>query len=243
MRLTRIFTEEPLSAGREIALSAAAAAHVGRVLRLRVGEELTVFDGRGGEYPATISESRGTVLRVRLGAQRPLERESPLRITLGQGVSRGERMDWVVQKATELGVAAIVPLVTERSVVKLDARQAEKRREHWRRIVVAACEQSGRNQLPDVLAPQPFAAWLAGSPGEGARFLLDPAASSGVRSIGPLRAMTLLIGPEGGLAPAERALALQAGFTPLRMGPRVLRTETAAIAALSALQALAGDLS
>lgn len=241
MRLTRVFTEEPLSAGCEIALGAAAAAHVGRVLRLGVGAELTLFDGHGGEYPATISESRGTLLRVRLGAQRAIECESPLRITLGQGVSRGERMDWVVQKATELGVAAIVPLLTERSVVKLDARQAEQRREHWRGIVVAACEQSGRNRLPEMLAPQPFAAWLAGSPREGARILLDPTASAGVRSMGPVPAVTLLIGPEGGLAPAERALALQAGFTPLRMGPRVLRTETAAIAAISALQALHGD--
>ena len=241
MRLTRVFSAASLEGAREITLSAAAAAHVGRVLRLAVGDELTVFDGHGGEYPATIIEARGTVLRVRLGTQRELERESSLRITLAQAVARGERMDWVVQKATELGVAAIVPLVTERSIVKLDARQAEKRREHWRGIVVAACEQSGRNRVPDVLVPQAFGQWVENAPRDGARILLDPGASSGLRSLGSAPSVSLLIGPEGGLSPAERELAVRAGFKPLRMGPRVLRTETAAIAALSALQALHGD--
>jgi 16S rRNA (uracil1498-N3)-methyltransferase len=241
MRVTRIFVAEPLETGREQRLGAPAAAHVARVLRLTAGDELTLFDGRGGEYPATIIECRGTVLRVRVGAHREVERESPLRITLAQGVSRGERMDWVVQKATELGVAAIVPLITERSVVKLDARQAEKRREHWRGIVVAACEQSGRNRLPEVLVPQPLARWLETAARVDQRFLLDPSASSGIRALNAVSAVTVLIGPEGGLSPAERAHALQSGFSSLRLGPRVLRTETAAIAALSALQALQGD--
>lgn len=240
MRLTRIFSEQPLTEGREVTLSATAAAHVGRVLRLATGDELTVFDGGGGEYWASIVECRGTVLRVRLGAQRAIERESPLKITLAQALARGERMDWLVQKATELGVAVIVPLITERSVVKLDARQAERRSEHWRGIIVAACEQSGRNRLPDVLVPQPLSEWLEAAH-EGARILLDPTASSGLRALAPDRVVSLLIGPEGGLSPAERALALQKGFTPLRMGPRVLRTETAAVAAISALQVLAGD--
>ncbi|HSD73990.1 MAG TPA: 16S rRNA (uracil(1498)-N(3))-methyltransferase [Steroidobacteraceae bacterium] len=241
MRLTRIFVDEPLETGREQRLGAAAAAHVARVLRLGAGDELTVFDGRGGEYPATIIESRGTLLRVRIGTHRDLERESTLRITLAQGVSRGERMDWVVQKATELGVAAIVPLITERSVVRLDTRQAGKRRAHWRAIVVAACEQSGRNRLPEVLVPQTLAHWLETAPRDEPRLLLDPTASSGMRARGAMSAVTLLIGPEGGLSPAERSLAMQAGFNALRLGPRVLRTETAAIAALSALQALQGD--
>ncbi len=242
MRLTRVFVDEPLDSGRELRLGASAAAHVGRVLRLVTGSELTLFDGRGGEYPATIVESRGTVLRVRVGAHRAIERESPLRITLAQALARGERMDWIVQKATELGVAAIVPLLTERSVVKLDARQAEKRREHWRGIVIGACEQSGRNRLPDVLGPQPLDQWLASAPPADARILLDPTADSGLRSLDSTRTVSVLIGPEGGLSPAERALAVRAGFTQLRMGPRVLRTETAAIAALSALQALHGDV-
>jgi 16S rRNA (uracil1498-N3)-methyltransferase len=206
-----------------------------------VGAELTVFDGRGGEYPATIVESRGTVLRVRLGDHRPLERESPLEITLAQGLARGERMDWAVQKATELGVAVLAPLVTERSVVKLDVRQAAKRREHWRGVAIAACEQCGRNRLPDVRAPAPFDEWLR-TAGSGVRLLLDPTASSGLRAIGKPPALTLLVGPEGGLSPAERTLAIEAGFLPVRMGPRVLRTETAAIAAISALQALFADM-
>jgi 16S rRNA (uracil1498-N3)-methyltransferase len=242
MRLTRVFSEELLEAGREVSLSASAAAHVARVLRLAAGDELIIFDGRGGEYPAAIIESRGTVVRVQLGAQRAIDRESPLRITLGQAVARGERMDWVVQKATELGVATIVPLITERGVVRLDARQAEKRREHWRGIVISACEQSGRNRLPDVLPPQSLDQWLANATRDGIRLLLDPDAPSGVRTLRPATTATLLIGPEGGFSPAEREAALQAGFTPLHLGPRVLRTETAAIAALSALQALAGDL-
>jgi 16S rRNA (uracil1498-N3)-methyltransferase len=210
------------------------------VLRLAVGAELTVFDGRGGEYPATIVESRGTVLRVRLGDHRPLERESPLEITLAQGLARGERMDWAVQKATELGVAVLAPLVTERSVVKLDVRQAAKRREHWRGVAIAACEQCGRNRLPEVLSPTAYGEWLA-TARAGVRLLFDPTAASGLQTIGKVSAVTLLIGPEGGLSPAERTLAVDAGFKPVRMGPRVLRTETAAIAAVSALQALLGD--
>jgi 16S rRNA (uracil1498-N3)-methyltransferase len=241
MRLTRVFSDHPLGAHRELALGASAAAHVGRVLRLAVGAELTVFDGRGGEYPATIVESRGAVLRVRLGDHRPLERESPLEITLAQGLARGERMDWAVQKATELGVAVLAPLVTERSVVKLDVRQAAKRREHWRGVAIAACEQCGRNRLPDVRAPARFDEWLR-TAGSGVRLLLDPTASSGLRAIGKPPALTLLVGPEGGLSPAERTLAIEAGFLPVRMGPRVLRTETAAIAAISALQALFADM-
>jgi 16S rRNA (uracil1498-N3)-methyltransferase len=241
MRLTRVFSDRPLGAHRELTLGASAAAHVGRVLRLGVGAELTVFDGSGGEYPATIVEGRATVLRVRLGEHRPLERESPLAITLAQGLARGERMDWVLQKATELGVAAVAPLITERSVVKLDARQAAKRREHWRGVVIAACEQCGRNRLPDVRAPAPFDEWLR-TARSGLGLLLDPTAASGLQGIGKPPALTLLVGPEGGLSPAERTLALEAGFMPVRMGPRVLRTETAAIAAMSALQALLGDL-
>jgi 16S rRNA (uracil1498-N3)-methyltransferase len=240
MRLTRVFSERPLGADREVTLGASAAAHVGRVLRLGTGAQLTLFDGTGGEYLATIVESRGPALRVRLGEHRAIERESSLGITLAQGVSRGERMDWVVQKATELGVAAIVPLVTERSVVKLDARQAEKRLEHWRGVVIAACEQCGRNRLPEILSPAPLSEWLA-TARAGVRLVLDPTASSGLHSIGTVPAVTLLIGPEGGLSPAERSLAIETGFMPVRMGPRVLRTETAAIAAFSALQVLLGD--
>ncbi len=241
MRVTRVFVDEPLCAGREILLRPAAAAHLSRVLRLGAGHELMVFDGRGGEYAATIIEARGTALRVRVGEHSPVERESALRITLAQGVSRGERMDWVVQKATELGVAAILPLMTERSVVKLDAVKSRKKHEHWRTIVVGACEQSGRNRLPELLAPRSFGQWLEAASRDGARILLDPTAQPGLRSIDQTTSVTLLIGPEGGLDPAERARATHAGFVPVRLGPRILRTETAAVAAISALQTLFGD--
>ncbi len=242
MRVTRVFVDEPLATGRELLLGQRTAAHVSRVLRLGVGDELTLFDGRGGEYVATIIETGATVLRAHIGEHRPLGRESALRITLAQGVSRGERMDWVVQKATELGVAAVVPLLTERSVVKLDAGQARKKHEHWRAIVIGACEQSGRNQLPALSAPLALGQWLEEAQREGTRIVLDPGAKSGLRSIDPAPAVTLLIGPEGGLAPAERGLAAQAGYRPMRLGPRILRTETATVAAISALQTLFGDL-
>lgn len=241
MRVTRVFIDEPLASGRELRLATAAAAHVSRVLRLGVGDELTLFDGNGSEYPAAIVESRGTTLRVRIGTPRSIDRESPLRITLVQGISRGERMDWVVQKATELGVAAIVPVITERSVVKLDATQARKKHEHWRAIAVSACEQCGRNRLPEIASPTSFERWLADAPRDGTRVLLDAKANAGLSSIGQSSGVTLLIGPEGGLAPQERETAAKSGFAPVRLGPRILRTETAAIAAISALQAILGD--
>ena len=241
MRVTRVFVEEPLGAGREMRLGTAAAAHVSRVLRLRIGDELVLFDGRGGEYPAAIIESHATTLRVRIGEHRSVERESPLRITLAQGISRSERMDWVMQKATELGVAAIVPVVTERSVVKLDASQALKKHQHWRAIAISACEQSGRNLLPDLASSVALERWLAEAPSDGARVLLDPTAGGGFGSLGQLSAVTLLIGPEGGLSSRERELAARHGFQSVRLGPRILRTETAAIAAISALQAMLGD--
>lgn len=241
MRVTRVFVDDSLAAGRELRLGTAAAAHVSRVLRLRIGDELALFDGRGGEYPAAIIESHGTTLRVRIGEHRSVERESPLRITLAQGISRSERMDWVLQKATELGVAAIVPVVTERSVVKLDDSQARKKHDHWRAIAISACEQSGRNRLPDVMTPLALERWLAETAGVGVRVLLDPTAISGIHSIERPAAVTLLIGPEGGLAPRERDLATKAGFASVHLGPRILRTETAAIAAISALQAMFGD--
>jgi 16S rRNA (uracil1498-N3)-methyltransferase len=172
-----------------------------------------------------------------------VDRESPLSLTLVQGVSRGERMDLVMQKATELGVARLIPVMTERSVVKLDAAQAAKRLQHWQGVVAAACEQSGRAWLPEVLPPQPLLKWLAQPAKEGEqRFLLHPGSSTRARDLPALRSATLLIGPEGGLAPQEREAALLAGFQDLSLGPRILRTETAALAALAALQAVAGDL-
>ena len=242
MRVTRIHFDRPLSAGAIVSLSESAAAHVGRVLRLGPGDELTLFDGRGGEYPAKIVDARGIVVRVQVDECRTVERESPLHLALVQGISRGERMDWVVQKATELGVAEIIPVLTERSVVKLNASQAERKREHWLGIAIAACEQCGRNRLPNIHAPAVLGDWLGAQPADGLRILLDASGSDAPTTLRQAGHVTLLIGPEGGLANGERAAAGAAGFQSMRLGPRILRTETAAIAALTALQLIAGDL-
>ena len=242
MRVTRIHFDRPLKAGAIVSLSESAAAHVSRVLRLGPGDELTLFDGHGGEYPATIVDARGIVVRVQAGECRTVERESPLSLTLVQGISRGERMDWVVQKATELGVAVLVPVLTERSVVKLNGSQAERKREHWLAIAIGACEQCGRNRVPRIDVPIDFAAWMGSASDTGLRVVLDSSGSNALDGLQRHQQVTLLIGPEGGLSNAERDAALAAGFQALRLGPRTLRTETAAVAALTALQLIAGDL-
>ncbi|MEY4377059.1 MAG: hypothetical protein RJB26_1609 [Pseudomonadota bacterium] len=243
MRTIRVLAPGLPTGGGTFDLPPGAAAHVARVLRLTVGEEVVLFDGLGQESTARITGVRGAAVTVDATAPMTVDRESPLRLTLVQGVSRGERMDLVMQKATELGVACIVPVLTERSVVKLDASQAAKRLQHWQGVVAAACEQSGRAWLPAVLPPQPLLKWLAQpAVADEARFLLHPGSTTRARDLPALRAATLLIGPEGGLAPQEREAALLAGFQDLSLGPRVLRTETAALAALAALQAVAGDL-
>ncbi len=220
-----------------------AANHVARVLRLDVGDALTVFDGEGAEYIARIAAiSRGEV-RIVPGERRANECESRLRLTLVQGVSRGERMDWVVQKAVELGVTRIVPVLTERSVVRLDAAQAHGKQRHWRGIAVSACEQSGRGYLPQITAAVPLDAWLAGLPPGGLKVLPSLDGAAGLASLPPLaREVLVLIGPEGGLSDSEAAAALRSGFRPVRLGPRVLRTETAAVVALALLQQRFGDL-
>lgn len=242
MRLTRVYVDAPLTPGGRVTLEGSAASHVTRVLRLRTGDALTLFNGAGGEYGASIAEARGGRLTVQVGEARALERESPLAVTLAQGVSRGERMDLVVQKATELGVHAIVPLFTERSVVRLSAPQATRKLTHWRAVAVAACEQSGRNRLPQIAAPLPLADFLHQPPEAGARLLLSPQAVARIQDVPPAPAATVLIGPEGGLTETEQETALAAGFTPVRLGPRILRTETAALAALTVLQLEFGDL-
>ncbi len=245
MRDVRVFVAQPLEAGGVARLPAQAAEHVTKVLRLRPGALLTVFDGRGGEYDAELlAAGRGTA-EVRVGAHRAVERESPLQVTLLQGLARGEKMDWIVQKATELGASAIVPVATERSVVQLEGGRAERRAAHWQAVAIAACEQSGRNRVPRMESPLPFTAACGPGPGPARRWLLVPgaerplaAAAAGAGSVG----IELLVGPEGGLTDAELALAARCGFEAVSLGPRVLRTETAGVAALAVLQALAGDL-
>jgi 16S rRNA (uracil1498-N3)-methyltransferase len=247
MRLTRVHVEGPLTSGKRITLEGNAASHITRVLRLRVGAALVVFDGSGGEYEASIDKAHGGAVTVAIGEHRAIERESPLALTLAQGVSRGERMDLVVQKATELGVTQLVPVLTERSVVRLTAQQSDRKVNHWRAIAIAACEQCGRNRLPSVAPPVALAAFLRGEESTGAaghtRLLLSPEGTATLQDL--LRpganALTVLIGPEGGLTDEEEQAAVAAGFSPVRLGPRVLRTETAAIAALALLQRERGD--
>jgi 16S rRNA (uracil1498-N3)-methyltransferase len=242
MRLTRVYVDAPLASGMRVTLQGSAAGHLTRVLRLRVGEALTVFNGAGGEYAASIEHAHAGRVAVAIGELRAIERESPLTLTLAQGVSRGERMDLVVQKATELGASGLTPVLAERSVVRLTAQQAERRLNHWRAIAIAACEQSGRNRLPAIASPVPLKDFLRTSDGS-MRLVLSPAATATLADLPRLvSAVTVLIGPEGGLAEAEQEAAVAAGFKPVRLGPRVLRTETAAIAALTLLQREFGDL-
>jgi 16S rRNA (uracil1498-N3)-methyltransferase len=244
MRLTRVYVDTPVAAGKRLVVEGSAVNHITRVLRLRSGDALTVFDGSGGEFGARIEEFHKDTVVVSVEDHRALDRESPLPLTLAQGISRGERMDWIIQKATELGASRIVPVFTKRSMVRLDDKQAERKLQHWRAITVAACEQCGRNRLPDLVTPVDFFDVLPESFTRGTtRLLLSP---SGDLRIDDLRdihtGVTVLIGPEGGLDEVEQEAALRAGFKAVRMGPRVLRTETAAIAALTILQRYFGDL-
>lgn len=242
MRLTRVFVEEPLATGSTLSIGGSAANHIMRVLRAREGDELTLFDGRGGEYGARVAGFRKDSVQVEVKEHRDVERESALDLTLAQGISRGERMDWVMQKATELGVTRIIPVVTERTMVKLDERQAERKIEHWRAIVISACEQCGRNRVPEVALPMPYIEAVRSIDAEVTRVLLSPSGTLRARDLGHSTRIAMLIGPEGGLSDNEQEAALAAGFQPLRMGPRILRTETAAIAALAALQHNFGDI-
>jgi 16S rRNA (uracil1498-N3)-methyltransferase len=243
MRLTRVYTDTPATTGKELELPEASAYHVARVLRLRVGAPLVIFDGGGDDFRCEVTAVEGAKVRVRALQRLAGLGDSPLGVTLVQAVSRSERMDWTLQKATELGVRAIVPVVSARSVVRLDDKQAAAKLRHWRGIVVAACEQCGRSTIPEVRMPVELGEFLANAPREGQRLVLSPV---GQRSLAGLASTTarieLLIGPEGGLEDAEFTAAQQAGFAPVRLGPRVLRTETAAVASLAVLQALWGDL-
>jgi 16S rRNA (uracil1498-N3)-methyltransferase len=241
MRVPRIYTPQPLTTGAVVALEEEAANHVGRVLRLRPGAPLRLFNGAGGEFEAAVAQAGKREVTVEIGAHLAGEAESPLQLTLIQSISRGERMDFTLQKAVELGVTRIVPVFSARSVVSLDGDRLERRHEHWMKIIVGACEQSGRNRLPQLAAACDLAQALASGP-EGLRLVLDPVGAEALSALPGASAITLLVGPEGGLDDRELAQARAAGFRGLRLGPRVLRTETAALVALSVLQARWGDL-
>jgi 16S rRNA (uracil1498-N3)-methyltransferase len=243
MRLTRVYVDSDLGVGQRLTVEGSAGNHIVRVLRLRVGDLLTVFNGRGGEWGGKIDEMRRDTVQVSVLEHRDQERESPFQLTLAQGISRGERMDWVVQKATELGVTRIAPVFTERSVVQLDEKQAARKVQHWRGIAVAACEQSGRNHVPEIADPVSLYDLLEKRAAGDTALLLSPGAPLRIGDVASAAGgATVLIGPEGGLAQAEQETALRRGFTPVRLGPRVLRTETAAVCALTLLQQKFGDL-
>jgi 16S rRNA (uracil1498-N3)-methyltransferase len=242
VRLTRIHVPGPVTAGADIELPEQAVEHLVRVLRLDAGAPLTLFDGRGGEYAATLIRT-GKRAGARVLRHDSVERESPLDVTLLQGVARGERMDLIVQKATELGITRIIPVLAQRSVVKLDAKQRERKHEHWRNIAIAACEQCGRNRVPEVLEAQPLSAAVASLPPATTRCLLAAGAQQSLAETARrMESIALLIGPEGGLADDEHVFASANGFIACRMGPRILRTETAGLAALAILQTITGDL-
>lgn len=241
MPLRRIFSSQSLRSGGSVTLGGDAANHVLRVLRLRTGDELVLFDGSGTDYQGEVTGLGRDQVTVRVGAGREVAGESPLAVTLLQGICRGPHMDTVIQKATELGVAVIRPLLTERSVVRLDDDQAGRKQEHWQRVAIAAAEQSGRSRVPEVHEARRFEEAVPGMPDLTARLLLDPGGAS-LRTLGPLTSpVGLLVGPEGGLTEGERRLAADFGFAAVRLGPRILRTETAALAAISAMHALWGD--
>jgi 16S rRNA (uracil1498-N3)-methyltransferase len=243
MRLTRVFVDGDLATGQRLTVDGSVGNHIVRVLRSRIGDELTLFNGRGGQYGASIDEIRRDTVQISVREHRDQERESAFELTLAQGISRGERMDWVVQNATELGVTRIVPLFTERSMVHLDEKQAAKKVQHWRGIAVAACEQCGRNVIPEIAVPVVLYGLLERSESSGLSLLLSPAGEKRIEDLaGNPQGATVLIGPEGGLAQVEQDAALRAGFAAVRMGPRVLRTETAAVCALTLLQQKFGDL-
>ena len=244
MRIPRIHIPLPLASGGEIELPQQAGEHVARVLRLERGHPLRLFNGDGHEYSAEIAEvaKRRVTVRV-LEAMPTTDRESPLRITLGQGIARGEKMDWILQKATELGVTRIVPLITVRTEVKLDAERSARRVAHWQAVIASACQQCGRNRLPELHEPIRLADWAAAlAQDQSLRLVLDPSGDVRARELATIGAATLAVGPEGGLSEQDRATLDQAGFRGLRLGPRILRTETAGLAALAALQAIHGDL-
>jgi len=237
----RFHLDQPLRAGTTCALSEESAHHAVHVLRLRVGDAVTLFNGRGGEYAARIASMAKLHVAIDVLAHDPVERESPLRVTLVQGVSSGERMEFTIRKAVELGVAEIRPLLAAASVARPKGERAASRQAHWQRIAISACEQCGRNRLPTVHPLLEVKDYRV--EGNATRILLSPSAELAFSTISAQvkDAAILAAGPEAGFSAEEERAFLDAGFVPVRLGPRVLRTETAALAALSALNTLRGD--
>jgi 16S rRNA (uracil1498-N3)-methyltransferase len=240
MAIPRIHCDFKLGPGAQFALAPEAAQHVAKALRLKAGDALVVFDGRGGEYDATIQRIDRDRVDVKVGGWSAVDRESALAVGLAQGLPEADKMDWIIQKATELGVGWIQPIVCERSVVRLSGERAERRALHWHRVAIAAAEQCGRTSIPEVRPVQTFVQWIA-APATVARWMLVPGAEPMAARPAPTAPLELVVGPEGGFSEREHDLALGRGCEPVSLGPRVLRTETAPLAALAAMHALWGD--
>lgn len=242
VRAPRVFVDLDLRRGAEVQLEQPTAHYLLHVLRAHPGSPLILFNGRGGEYAGTLVRADRSSAWVSVGPHSPREVESPLFVRLVQGISRSERMDYALQKAVELGVGEIVPVMTERAQVRLDAERGQRRLEHWSAVIRSACAQCGRNRVPSLDQLRSLPEWLETGP-PGRRIVLSPHSAKSLLGAAPLgREMTLLVGPEGGFTEGELALARRAGFEEVGLGPRVLRTETAALAAIAAIQTLWGDL-
>lgn len=239
---TRVYIPGGIPPHGVLEAPAEASHHLTHVLRLAPGAHLFVFNGEGIEYAAVIERIAKSRVTLKLSEGLPVDRESTLAVDLAQGISSGERMDYTIQKAVELGVRSIQPLSTERSVVRLTAQRAQKRVSHWQAVAIAACEQCGRNRVPRVQPVMALTQWLADTAPDAVRLTLSPGSAKSLRALAsPKAPVLMLVGPEGGLSPRERNDAQVAGFQSVSLGPRILRTETAAVAALAAMQALWGD--
>jgi 16S rRNA (uracil1498-N3)-methyltransferase len=242
----RFFVPAKLGSGTEVRLPTGTAHHAIRTLRLGVGDPIVLFDDLGGEYQASICRIDRDLVIAKTGPFVDRSTESPLNLVLAQGISSSERMDFTIQKAVELGISAVQPLATERSIVRLTSERAARKSAHWRKLAIAACEQCGRNRLPEIFDPQKLTDWLGQQPDDGVedelRLLLAPAADIGFSDLPEkVGRIVLMVGPEGGLAPDEIAAAQRRRFQSVRLGPRILRTETAALVALAAIQLRWGD--
>ncbi|MEO5573369.1 MAG: 16S rRNA (uracil(1498)-N(3))-methyltransferase [Gammaproteobacteria bacterium] len=241
MSIPRIYLPVALQTTASVPLAKQAAQHITRVLRMKPGAALIVFNGQGGEYAATLESEQRGMATIKIGDSIARDAESKLSVQLAQGISRGERMDYAIQKAVELGVAQIVPLFTEFCVVNMKEERAEKRLAHWQGIAISACEQCGRTRVPEILAPRPLHEWLAQTQAN-LKLVFDPYSTQHLSQLEPPTGdISMLIGPEGGLSDAETQAAIKSGFTAVQLGPRMLRTETAPVAALAAVQTLWGD--
>lgn len=243
MPITRIFQNCTLKSNSQLQLDVASSHHLAQVLRAKIGDLVIIFNGEGGEYEAIITHFDKKHVTVKINNFILREAESPLELYLAQGISRGEKMDYTIQKAVELGVKKIFPLLTEHCNVKLDEERREKRLRHWSLIITGACEQSGRNRIPEIFLPQILDKFLQTITADF-KFVLAPQTEKKLSQISIQKnfSVVLLVGPEGGLSEAEIRLAITHGFLPITLGPRILRTETAAIAAITALQCYAGDM-